>query len=64
MAVSEAKSLAIAAAVPYGLPRSFRTAARQVSSRAASTAVAMSASIHWIIWCWPIGTPKDRRSFA
>ena len=27
-------------------------------------ATAMSASIHWIIWCSPIGTPKAFRSRA
>src|SRR5205814_59010 len=32
--------------------------------RAPSIAVVMSASIHWTIWCWPIGTPKDLRSRA
>jgi len=64
MAVSAAKSLAIAAAVVYGLPASFSVAARSVRSRAPSMAVAMSASIHWTIWCWPIGTPNDFRSRA
>ena len=31
---------------------------------AASMAVAMSASIHCTIWCWPMGTPNALRSLA
>ena len=64
MAVSAANSLAIAATVPKGWPASLSHAALSVRSRAASIAVAMSASIHCTIWCWPIGTPKDLRSRA
>jgi len=64
MAVSDANSFAMAAAVPYGFPASFSAAARRVRSRAPSMAVTMSASIHWTIWCRPIGTPNDFRSRA
>jgi hypothetical protein len=34
-----------------------------VSIRAASTLVAMSASLNWIAWCWAIGFPNALRSW-
>jgi hypothetical protein len=34
-----------------------------VSRRAASTFVAMSASLNWIAWCWAIGRPNAFRSW-
>ena len=43
-------------------PASFIRAARSVSSRAASTCVAMSASLNWIAWCSAIGLPNVLRS--
>src|SRR5438876_1236321 len=44
------------------LARVLQAAARRVSRRAASTFVAMSASLNWIAWCCAIGLPKVRRS--
>ena len=64
MAVSDAQSLAMAAAAPKTAPVSLSQAARHVSIRAASMDVAMSASIHCTIWCWPMGWPKLFRSRA
>ena len=60
--VSEANSLAIPASMSERSPASFIRAARCVSRRAASTWVAMSASLNWIAWCSAIGLPKVRRS--
>src|SRR5215813_13676234 len=45
MAISEAKTLAMAAACMAGRPASFSHAARSMSRRATSTSVARSASI-------------------
>ncbi len=59
--MSEAKSFAIDAAIPYGWPRSLSAAAFQTSRRAASISVAISASFHWIAWCSTIAFPKVRR---
>ena len=64
MAISAAKSFAIADCVEKGRSASLRLAACQINRRAPSIAVAMSASIHCTIWCWAIGTPKDFRSRA
>src|SRR5881409_230412 len=64
IAVSAAKSLAIAASFVYGWPASLRLAAFSVMSRAPSMAVAMSASIQPTIWCSPISTPNALRSHA
>ena len=50
IAVSVANSLAIAACGPYGLPASRRRAAARYSARAASTPVAMSASMNRTPW--------------
>src|SRR6266850_2272690 len=61
IAVSAANSLAIEAAVRYGRPASLSAAALQVSRRAPSMATAMSASIHWTIWCSPMITPNVLR---
>src|SRR6201993_543804 len=61
---SEANSLAIPASMSERWPASFRLAALRVSRRAASTWVAMSASLNWIAWCSAIGLPKVRRSWA
>jgi len=36
-------------------------AARWVKSLDTAMAVAMSASLSWIAWCWQIGTPKAER---
>ena len=44
-------------------PASLSRAARIVSSRAASTWVAMSASLNWIAWCWAICLPNVLRSW-
>src|SRR6476469_5347553 len=60
---SEANSFAIPASRSERSPASFRRAARRVSSRAASTWVAMSASLNWIAWCSEIGLPKVLRSW-
>ena len=43
---------------------SLRVAARRVSRRAASSSVALSASIHWIAWKSAIGFPNCCRSRA
>jgi len=45
-------------------PASFIRAAFSVSMRAASTCVAMSASLNWMAWCSAIGTPNVLRSWA
>ncbi len=63
-AMSDANSFAIAASAVKGSPRSFSVAARHTKRRAASTSVAMSASIHWIAWSSAMGLPKAWRSFA
>ena len=60
--VSEANSLAMPASRSERSPASFMRAARSVSRRAASTFVAMSASLNWIAWCWAIGLPNVLRS--
>ena len=44
-------------------PASFIRAALRVSRRAASTLVAISASLNWIAWCSAIGLPKVLRSW-
>src|SRR6266850_1507861 len=62
--MSLAKSFASAASSVCGAPWSFRVAAFQVRSRAASISVAMSASFHWIAWKSAIFLPKASRSFA
>src|SRR5205085_3189078 len=60
--VSEANSLAMPASRSERCPASFRRAALSVSRRAASTLVAISASLNWIAW-WPeIGRPNVLRS--
>src|SRR3954468_9891956 len=53
--VSEASSFAIPASRSERSPASFIRAALRVISRAASTWVAMSASLNWIAWWWAIG---------
>src|ERR1051325_8787286 len=55
LAASEANSLAMPASRSERSPASFIRAAFRVSRRAASTFVAMSASLHWIAWCWAVG---------
>ena len=64
MAVSEAKSFAIAASFGTLSPASIRRAARCTSSRAASTRVAMSARRKATAWCSAIGLPNCSRDFA
>ena len=59
---AEANSLACAPSTVCGARRSSSRAARQVSARAASISVCMSASFCWIAWCAPIGLPNVRRS--
>ena len=59
---SDANSFAIPASRSERSPASFIRAALSVSSRAASTLVAMSASLNWIAWCWAIGLPNALRS--
>ena len=49
-AASDAASFAIDASRVLFSCRSFAAAAFSVSIRAASSSVAMSASIHWIAW--------------
>jgi hypothetical protein len=63
-AASEAKSLAIPASTSARSPRSSFSAAERVSSRAASSRVAMSASLDWIAWCLAMGTPNVSRCWA
>ena len=63
-AISLAKSLAIAASFRQGRPASFRLAACQMSWRAASICVAMSASLNCTAWCSKIGWPKLSRCLA
>ena len=62
--VSEANSFAMPASRSERSPASFMRAALSVSSRAASTLVAMSASLNWIAWCSAIGLPNVLRSCA
>ena len=64
MAVSEAKSFAIAASLGTLSPASILRAARCTSSRAASTLVAMSARRKATAWCSEIGLPNCSRDFA
>src|SRR3954467_13148031 len=61
-AASDANSLAMPASMSERWPASFIIAARRVSRRAASSCVAMSASLNWIAWCWAIGLPNVLRS--
>src|SRR3954471_23786218 len=53
--VSEARSLAIPASRSERSPASFIRAALRVTRRAASSLVAMSASLNWIAWWAAIG---------
>ena len=57
-----ALSFAIAASLRNGCPVSRRYAARYVSQRAASSSVAMSASLNWIAWNFAIGWPNCTRA--
>ena len=57
-------SFAIAASLRNGWPVSRRYAARYVSQRAASSSVAMSASLNWIAWNCEIGCPNCSRRCA
>ena len=57
-------SFAIAASLRNGCPVSRRYAARYVSQRAASSSVAMSASLNWIAWNFEIGWPNCTRCLA
>ena len=57
-AASEAKSLALEAATPYGSPRSIRSAQRHTSSRAASASSEMSAIMSCTSWKPAIGRPN------
>ena len=59
---SEAYSLAIPASRSERSPASLSRAALSASRRAASTVVAMSASLNWIAWCSAICLPKVLRS--
>src|ERR1700750_1067718 len=52
---SEANSWAMPPSRSERSPASFILAALSISNRAASTLVAMSASLNWIAWCWAIG---------
>ena len=54
-------SFAIAASLRKGCPVSRRYAARYVSQRAASSSVAMSASLNWIAWNFEMGWPNCTR---
>ena len=54
-------SFAIAASLRNGCPVSRSDAARYVSQRAASSSVAMSASLNWIAWNFEIGWPNCTR---
>ena len=63
-AVSLANSLAIPASTSQRNPAILRSAALRVSSRAASSRVAMSASFSWMAWCSAMGLPKVLRSWA
>ncbi len=63
IAVSAAKRLACELESVLRLPWSSSTAPCQVSRRAASISVAMSAIMNWIAWCMAIGTPNWTRSF-
>ena len=63
MAASEAKSFAIADAFPPpGAPTSAIEHARYTRRRAASTRVAMSASMNWMPWKSAIDEPNCFRS--
>src|SRR5579875_1660003 len=64
MAVSEAKSLAMAASRVWRRPWSRTHAARYMSSRDAWMRVAMSAIFHWMAWNSAMGRPNWRRSLA
>ena len=63
-AVSLAKSLAMPASTSQRSPAALRSAALRVSRRAASSLVAMSASLSWMAWCSAIGLPKVSRCWA
>ncbi len=54
----------MALSVEWRTPWSLSQAARQTSSRAASSSVAMSASMNWMAWNWLMGWPKALRSLA
>ncbi len=56
-----ALSFAIAASLRNGCPVSRRDAARYVSQRAASSSVAMSASLNCTAWNFEIGCPNCTR---
>ena len=60
-AVSLANSLAMPASTSQRRPCARRSAALRVSSRAASSRVAMSASFSWIAWCSPMTLPMVSR---
>ena len=64
MQASEAYSLAIDACVVTFSPRSKASAARHVSSRAASMRIATSASRKPTAWCSTMGLPNCTRSRA
>ncbi len=64
IAASLAKSFAIDACRVKRSPRSFSVAARSAMRRAASSSVALSASIHWMAWKSAMGRPKAWRSLA
>ena len=63
-AVSEQKSLAMPASTSARSPASNFSAAFVTSSLAASSLVAMSASLNWMAWCLAMGTPKVSRCWA
>ena len=61
---SLASSLAIPASTSLRSPASLSRAAFTISACAASTLVAISASLKAIAWCWAIGLPKVSRCCA
>src|SRR4030042_2226198 len=58
MATSEPRHLAMADSLPLGLPRSMSQAARQMTSRAASTSMAIWAILKAVAWNEAMGLPN------
>ena len=61
---SLASSLAMPASTSLRSPESFSRAALTIIRCAASTLVAISASLNAIAWCWAIGLPNVERCWA